>query len=269
MKYILLILAIIFLIFIYYKIITPYPIPSKYYDPENSKYHIFMKEKAVIKFFTKYNFFIKSLHISGDEKEIKAVEIQSFLPFFFFKFFKINGFNLKKTDYGACYFKEKGDLKELDLKGESFGFFKTKPLINFKFKKNENFEFESIVKKEAKEDYFALKDGFDIEVYRASSPHFSLLFPEIEDIEIYYKKDSAYLRMMEGGRKKELKFGNFENFKYKKEKLSFYLKAKDMEYLKKFIKNPFLENLKEIEIKCYNKKNFEICNGRFLIKKGI
>jgi len=266
MKYILLILAIIFLIFIYYKIITPYPYPSKYYDPENSKFHIFTKDKEVIKFFTKYNFFIKSLHISGDEKGIKTIEIQSFLPKFLFNFYKIEGFNLKKTNYGVCYFKEDGSLREFTANAESFGFLKTKPQINFKFKKNESFEFESYIEKMPEEKIFKLKDDFDFEAYLGSSPHFKVFFPKIEFLEIFFKGEEGSLIIYDGKNDKKLKFGKVLSNNFKEEKLSFYLKSKKNNFLKKYLNFNYLSLIEEVEIKCFKEKNGEKCKGFFKIK---
>lgn len=266
MKYIFFIIILILSLIIYYKIITPYPFPSKYFSPENAKWHFFTKDKEIIKNFYRPSFFIKSVHISGDFDEIKSIEVQSIAPFFIFKFIKLEGFKLIKSEYGSCFLKEKGNFFNLTENGRSFGWINTNPKIDFKLEKNGIYEFESVIKKVAKDRSMKLKDGFDIEVYVSSSPHFQLLFPEIEDIEIYYKKDKGFLRIRQSGGEKELRFGDFENIKFKEEKLSFYLKFNNGDFLKKYLKNPFLELLKDFEIKCKGEGNMEKCKGHFSLK---
>lgn len=242
------------------------------------KWHFFAKDREIIKEFTKYYFFVKSIHLSGDFKDIKIIEIQSFLPHFLFKFYKINGFYFKKTDYGISYVKDlSGNLfsKPFDfifLEGTGgYGWIKTDPEIKFKIYKNKYFLFESKVEAvpfPPKNEVFKLKN-YDLEIYKASSPHFSLIFPDIEEIEVCYKDEKGSFRIKEKGKEKKIKFGSVDlnQESGKDEKLSFYLKAKEMKNLKKFIKNPFLKNLKEIEIKCASENGFEKCRGFFAFEK--
>lgn len=266
MKYIFLIIIIILSIFIYYKIITPSPYPSKYFNPESSKWHFFTKDKNIIKIFYNPSFFIKSIHLSGDFEEIKAIEIQSIAPFFIFKFFKFKNFSLINIGYGASFIKEKGNVLNLSKSGESFGWTNTKPEISFKLKKNLYFEFESIVEKIPKEDYFKLKDGFDVEVYKEFSPHFEIFFPEIKEIEVYLKKEAGFISIKERDKIKKISFGDYEFKNFKEEKLSFYLKMKENKFLKKYLNSPIFKNIKEIEIKCKKEADFEKCNGYFALK---
>lgn len=265
MKYLFLIIFLILSLFIFYKIITPYPYPSKYFETNNSKWHFFSKDKKIIKYISFPSFLIKSIHITGDFNEIKGIELQSFVPFFFFKFININGFSLQKTPYGVCFFKEKGIFFDLSEEEESFGWIKTNPRINFKIIKNKFFEFESKVNLKAEERYFNLKKDFDFEVYKAKSPHFELLFPKIEDIEIYFKKDFGYLRLKKNNKTREIKFGDFEIIKFKDEKFSFYLKLNDSKILKNYFKNPFFEKLLSAEIECKGENNTEKCKGIFAL----
>lgn len=271
MKKIFLIIFLIIFIIISYKIITLSHFPSKYLDSEDLKWHLFTKDKKIIKEFTDYYFLIKSIHIAGDFKEIKAFEIHTFLPYFLIKFYKIKGFLLKKTPYSILFYKPplfKYFFETLKKKEKSFGWIKTEQMINFNLSKNKFFVFESklnVGNFYSKNETFKIRD-FDLEIYKASSLHFSLIFPEIKEIEVYYKNGKGFFKIKEGKKEKILKIGEIEDSKYRKEILSFYFKMKDPDLIKKFIKNKFLENLKEIEIKCFYEENVEICQGYFLLK---
>lgn len=265
MKYIFLIIILILSIFIYYKIITPSPYPSKYFNPENSKWHFFTKDKNIIKIFYNHSFFIKSIHLSGDFEEIKAIEVQSIAPFFVFKFLSLKNFSLINIGYGASFIKERGNILNLSKAGESFGWTNTKPEINFKLKKNLNFEFESIVKEAPQEGYFKLKDDFDVEIYKEYSPHFKIFFPEIEEIEVYLKREAGFISIKEKGKIKKISFGDYEFENFKEEKLSFYLKMKENKFLKKYLNSQIFKNVKEIEIKCRKEADLEKCNGYFTL----
>lgn len=265
MKYIFLIMILILSIFIYYKIITPSPYPSKYFEPESSKWHFFTKDKNIIKLFYNPSFFIKSIHLSGDFEEIKAIEVQSIAPFFIFKFLSLKNFSLINIGYGASFIKEKGSILMLSKSGKSFGWTNTKPEISFKLKKNLNFEFESIVEKSPKEGIFRLKEGFDVEIYNEFSPHFEIFFPKIEEIEIYLKNDAGFISIREKDKCKKISFGDYEFKNFKEEKLSLYLKWKENKFLKKYLNSPIFKNIKEIEIKCKKEAGFEKCNGYFTL----
>ncbi len=272
MKYLLLIFLIVLslLIFLYYKIISPSPFPSKYLDGNDLNWHFFTKDKDIIKIFIKPNFLIKSMHFSGKDDEIKVIEIQSFIPFFIFKFFKLKGFKLQKTSYGIGFIK--GNLEEKDLilrENLSFGWFKTNPEINFNLIYKEKFFFQSFVRSSATSKKFFLPEDLDIGIISNNSPHFNIFFPYFDFIEIKIKGSKGYIKISQKGKENFLQFGEMDFGKEEEFIGTLYVKYKENKILKNFIQNPILENLKEFEMECKGEKGVEICEGYFVLNKNL
>ncbi len=272
MKYLLLIFLLILSLFIFlcYKIISPSPFPSKYLDGSALNWHFFTKDKEIIRIFIKPNFLVKSMHFSGKGEEIKLVEIQSFIPFFIFNFYKLKDFKLEKTSYGIGFIKGNFEEKDLILKENlSFGWFKTNPEINFNLIYKERFFFKSFISKGAISKKFSLPKDLDIGIISNNSPHFNLFFPSFDYIEAKIKGTKGYLKVKQKGKENFLQFGEGDFEKEGEFFGSLYIKYKENKILKSFFQNPILNNLKEFEMECKGEKEGEICEGYFILKNNF